>query len=263
MNKACYPRKSLGQNFLTDPNIIRKIIRYIDPCPQDHIVEIGPGQGALTNLLIGECSQLTLIEVDPRMAEMMENRYDMHPGLKVIRGDILKVDWNSFLPADKIVGNLPYNISSQILFTLYKHASKAGKAVFMVQKEFARRLIATPSTKDYGIMTVLTRLYGEAKILFHIPPTVFFPRPKVDSTLVAIQLLPESNRDIEDREFFHYLVRTAFNQRRKTLRNSLKKVIGERDVPEIDTGLRAEALSFQDFKTLYHALKQGREGDSS
>lgn len=251
-----HPRKSLGQNFLQDPNIIRKIINAINPHPDETIVEIGPGRGALTSHLSGKCRKLILVEVDNNLACELREKYKNRDDVAVFQADVLKTDWQVFLPADKVVGNLPYNISSQILFTLYSHASGVREGIFMVQKEFARRLTAQPSTKDYGIMTVLTQLYGHADILFHIPPTVFFPRPKVDSSLVRIKLDPGVNQDIDDKDFFHRIVRTAFNQRRKTLRNSLKKMTGDGDIPGIDLRLRAEALPFEEYKRLYHILKQ-------
>lgn len=255
-DKKLYPKKSLGQNFLQDPNIIRKIVDTVQPLPDETIVEIGPGRGAITSYLAGKCRELILIEFDQNLADTLQKEYETDRHVRIIRDDILKTDWKEFLPADKIVGNLPYNISSQILFTLYKHAMDVGEAVFMVQKEFARRLVAEPSTKDYGIMTILTRLYGQAEILFHIPPTVFFPRPKVDSSLVRIRLDSDNNQDIDDKAFFHQLVRTAFNQRRKTLRNSLKKITGDQSIPCMDLSLRADALTFEDFKRLYHILKR-------
>ncbi|HAE87093.1 TPA: hypothetical protein DCG86_03615 [Candidatus Marinimicrobia bacterium] len=254
-DKTPHPKKSLGQNFLQDPNIIRKIVKAIQPRSDETIVEIGPGRGAITSYLAGKCRDLILIEFDQDLADALKEEYEADRHVRIIRDDILKTDWKDFLPADKVVGNLPYNISSQILFTLYSHAPEVGEAVFMVQKEFARRLVAEPSTKDYGIMTILTRLYGKAEILFHIPPTVFFPRPKVDSTLVKIRLDPDKNRDIDDKAFFHQLVRTAFNQRRKTLRNSLKKITEDQPMLSVDLSLRAEALTFEDFKRLYHILK--------
>ncbi|MGC9513172.1 MAG: 16S rRNA (adenine(1518)-N(6)/adenine(1519)-N(6))-dimethyltransferase RsmA [Fidelibacterota bacterium] len=255
-DKTPYPKKSLGQNFLQDPNIIRKIVDAVQPRPDDIIVEIGPGRGAITSYLAGKCRELILIEFDQDLANTLQKEYETDRHVRIIRDDILKTDWKEFLPADKVVGNLPYNISSQILFALYSHAPDVGEAVFMVQKEFARRLVAEPSTKDYGIMTILTRLYGKAEILFHIPPTVFFPRPKVDSTLVKIRLDSGNNQDIDDKAYFHQLVRTAFNQRRKTLRNSLKKIAEDRSIPSVDLSLRAEALTFEDFKRLYHILKE-------
>lgn len=256
MNNTFYPKKSLGQNFLCDPNIIRKIVGVIAPQQGNTIVEIGPGNGALTDYLVGKCKELILIEKDEQLVQNLQVKYGSYEQVSIFHGDILTMEWQPFLPADKIVGNLPYNISSQILFAVYHHASHLREAIFMVQKEVALRLVAKPSTKEYGIMTVLTPLYGKAEILFHIPPTVFFPRPKVNSSLIKIYLTPDIHKDIEDKEFFHHLVRTAFNQRRKTLRNSLKTLIGTQQISDIDLGLRAEALSFEDFKRLYHHLKE-------
>lgn len=249
------PRKSLGQNFLQDPNIIRKIITHINPVKDERIVEIGPGTGALTHSLANQCKRLTLIELDEKLFDLLQEEYAQTGNVVVIHADVLKTDWNEFLPACKFVGNLPYNISSQILFKLYSHAKDVNEAVFMVQKEFARRLVAETSTKDYGIMTVLTRLYGDAEILFHIPPTVFFPKPRVTSSLVRIHLRPDRYENIDDKIFFHQIVRTAFNKRRKTLRNSLKDLIKGRDVLGFDLSRRAEELPFSDYQQLYNILK--------
>lgn len=248
-------RKSLGQNFLHDPNIIRKIIAYINPESDDLIVEIGPGTGALTRHLAGQCSKLFLIELDDYLFAALQKDYSHAKNVFFIHADVLKADWNEFLPVNKCVGNLPYNISSQILFKLYSHAKDVNEAVFMVQKEFACRLVAQTSTKDYGIMTVLTHLYGNAEILFHIPPTVFFPKPRVTSSLIRIRLYPGRYSDIVDKSFFHQIVRTAFNQRRKTLRNSLKDLIINKDISGFNLSRRAEELPFSDFQELYHILK--------
>lgn len=249
-----FAKRSLGQNFLTDDNMIRKIIRAIHPVTGEKIIEIGPGRGALTTYLAESGCELTAIETDHVLAALLTESFAGNKQVNIHDADALKSSWQSILPAEKIVGNLPYNIASQLIIKSFAHYAGIREAVFMVQKEFAERLTAYPGSKAYGIISVYAALYSETSILFHIPPTVFKPVPHVDSSLIHILFKKElALRDIE-LETFHQLVRTAFNQRRKTLRNSLKIYY----VPELETQfpwhLRADAISPELYIDLYKLL---------
>jgi len=221
------PKKSLGQNFLIDRNISARIVREFAPQPGDTVVEIGPGEGALTGLLAGSGCRLAAIEVDPRAAERIRRDYGTR--IEVIEDDFLRVDLRELagrLRAERIrvIGNIPYYITSPILFHLFDQREMIGDAMVMMQREVADRLVAVPRTKDYGILSVVTRTFAEPKRLFDVGSRCFFPPPKVTSAVVRLAF-----RDLEGIagiELQHRrIVRTAFNQRRKTLRNSLAQLL--------------------------------------
>ncbi|NNE71925.1 MAG: ribosomal RNA small subunit methyltransferase A [Rhodothermales bacterium] len=244
------PRKRLGQNFLRDPNIIRKIVGSVED--DVSIVEIGPGTGALTGLLLEKDASLTAIEVDERAVQLLKDHY---PSLDVRHQDVLDVDWAA-LAAERgralhVVGNLPYYITTPILFGLLDAPrGTIARFVVMMQREVARRIVAVPRTKAYGILSVVLQKLSRPKLLFDVSPNVFHPRPDVTSSVVSFDLdVPEL--PVED-AFFRRVVRTAFNQRRKTLRNSLSSM--GLTVPEDYAGLRAEALTPDDFVTLSRYL---------
>ncbi len=251
-----FAKRSLGQNFLIDPNIIRKIATAINAKPGEKILEIGPGRGALTKLLVDSGVELTAIELDSSLAEILRANYSMQKSFHLIEGDALKLSWNKLLPLSKIVGNLPYNIASQLVLKLFENHRQVKRAVFMVQKEFAQRLFAEAGSKTYGIMSIYRQLYSGGKVLFFISPEVFRPRPKVDSAL--IELIPYENLLLPDEErlLFHSLVRVAFNQRRKTLRVSLKRWYSSQLAEKFAWGKRPESLSLDDFIRLFEILKE-------
>lgn len=217
------PKKSLGQNFLTDPNVARKIVGALRAGPEAPVVEIGPGQGALTGLLHARYPKLTAFEVDARAVALLRERF---PGLDVRHADVLTVDWNA--PAEEkggplhVIGNLPYHITSPILFGLLDAHPCVREAILMMQLEVAQRLVALPRTKAYGILSVAVQLYAKPELLFRVSKNVFFPKPDVTSAVVRLDFSQarEAAPDV-DPAFLRQVVRTAFNQRRKTLRNSL------------------------------------------
>lgn len=232
------PKQSLGQNYLKDPNTVAKIIRafHTDATTVfdsvDHIVELGPGAGALTDKLVETYGTdvLECIEIDPRSVQILQ---DKHPGLEVHHADVLQVDYPSMATTKPlvVVGNLPYYITSQILFALAdaSHEGAVQSATVTMQWEVAQRMVAGVSTKDYGILSVVFQLYADVKCHFKIPPTVFYPKPKVDSALVGLQfygpdVLRERLRGVRPTDL-RQVVTTAFRQRRKTVRNSLKKLV--------------------------------------
>ncbi len=249
MNKVL-PLKRFGQNYLKDQNIVRKIISEIDPKENDLIIEIGPGQGAITNLLLESKANLTAVEIDKRVIEDLQNQYT---NLNLIQSDFLKLDLNKFInsPQQKlrIVGNIPYNITSPILFKLFENNLIIQDAVFMVQYEVAKRMTAQMGSKDYGILSTLLEYFGNTKLAFKVSPNVFYPKPNVDSAVVHIYF--NYKRDNSNfNNMFKSIVKSSFGNRRKTLKNSLSNGIFA-DVNfsgcGIDLSLRAEQLKVDDF----------------
>ena len=252
------PIKRLGQNFLRDPNTARNIVKGLRAGIDDPVVEIGPGTGALTGLLHDAFRRVTAVEIDERAAALMRETY---PLVNVLEQDVLTIDWAAM--ADQaggplhVIGNLPYYITSPILFGLLD-ASYGGhlrEAVIMMQYEVAERLVAVPRTKEYGILSVAVQHAAAAEILFPVSRNVFHPKPDVRSAVVRLTF-PESPLGAFDVHQFRNVVRTAFNQRRKTLRNALKRVtepLGTA-VPDDMAGARAEELTPDDFVELTRYL---------
>ena len=248
------PRKSLGQHFLVDPNIQRKIVASLSAGPEDPVVEIGPGVGALTGLLKEAFPTFCAIEVDDRAVAHLA---EILPGVDVREMDVLKADWPGLYAEFGrplfVIGNLPYNITSPILFDLLAAHQGMQEAVLMMQLEVAARLAAKPRTKQYGILSVMVQLFAEARLLFKVSPNVFRPRPDVDSAVIKLEFKPDLPAFLlEHTEDVRLVVRSAFNMRRKTLRNSLKRVSEQfgRPVPENWSKARAEELSPEEFLDL-------------
>lgn len=218
-------KKSLGQHFLSDNNIIAKILNSVQAESSDRIIEIGPGTGALTKWLVQKYKDVHVIEVDERAVTVLQQEF---PGLSIHNKDVLKVDWKELIANEGrtyVIGNLPYYITSPILFSLFESRKYFAEAIVMMQKEVAQRLVASPSTKDYGILSVQTQLMSTPELLFDVSPNSFSPPPKVMSSVVRLtfdkQALACSDKALKS------VVRTAFNQRRKKLSNSLKPVMGD------------------------------------
>lgn len=255
------PKKRLGQHFLTDKNIARKIVDGLTAGPEDVVVEIGPGTGALTSLLVDRYPRFSVIEVDERAADLLHETY---PDLDIHLGDVLSFDWRQHAESSHgslcVIGNLPYNITSQILFSLYDAAESIREAVVMMQYEVAQRLVAVPSTKAYGILSVSTQLLCEPKVLFPVSRNVFYPKPDVRSAVVRLDFdrrtVPMSEYDAQ---WTRQVVRRAFNQRRKTLRNSLKQITEKAStaIPAHFADKRAEELTPNDFVELAGYLHAG------
>lgn len=239
-------RKRFGQNFLQDPQLIGRIVSAIDVKPADRILEIGPGRGALTRPLEAVATDLTVVEIDRDLASQLRLLY---PNLNVIEMDILKQDISALGDNLRVVGNLPYNISTPILFRLFEHLSQIVDMHFMLQLEVVERMIAAPNTKVYGRLSVMTQYYCDAQLLFTVPPEAFIPRPKVNSAIV--QLTPKISRQrAMDEALFSDLVTQAFSMRRKTLRNALKQYIPDTanfETLGIDPSRRPETLKLEEF----------------
>ncbi len=255
------PRKRFGQNFLTDAQIINQIIHCIGLTKDQHWVEIGPGQGALTQHLLSHVQALDVVELDRDLVALLRRKFQNCPNLHIHSGDALKFDFNR-LCTDKqalhIIGNLPYNISTPLLFHLLEYADIISDMYFMLQKEVVDRLCAHPGNKSYGRLSVMMQYFCAAEALFDVPPESFYPVPKVTSAI--IRLTPYTRRPLQADDFkdLHTIVTQAFSQRRKTLRNSLKTLLSPNEISalDIDPGLRAESVSLQEFIQLSNFFSQ-------
>jgi 16S rRNA (adenine1518-N6/adenine1519-N6)-dimethyltransferase len=246
------PKKRFGQNFLQDENILNKIVREINPQLDDLIIEIGPGYGALTQKILSSTENLISVEIDDELASSLKERF---PDLHLINEDFLETDLSN-LPKDgkklRVVGNIPYNITSPILFKLIENNKLIRDAVFMVQLEVAKRMTANRGTKDYGILAVVLKYFTETKLCFKISPNVFYPKPRVFSALVHIHF-KEMKQPEEEQKLLIAIVKAAFGNRRKILKNSFSNsIFHEIDFSNsgIDLSLRAEKLSVDDFTIL-------------
>ena len=252
-------RKRFGQNFLHDQHIIDRIIREIAPTSDDHLLEIGPGQGALTKQLARSGARLDCIELDRDLAEHLRHQYRDYSNVHIHQHDILKFDINELIDDEKpirIIGNLPYNISTPVLFHLLKYYERIKDMSFMLQLEVVERMSAAVGDKSYGRLSLMLQYFCAAEKLFNVPPQAFNPQPKVNSAIV--RLTPHSTLPIpaQNVDKLKLVVRTAFNQRRKTLRNSLKTLISDELLGElaIDTTLRPENLSLSDYVKISDAI---------
>ena len=254
-------RKRFGQNFLVSPGVIRKIVDAVAPRAADTVVEIGPGLGALTDPLLAQLEHLHVVEIDRDLIIRLRERFGPER-LTIHEGDALKFDFGALKGAGplKIVGNLPYNISSPLLFHLADYGDRVAEMHFMLQKEVVDRMVAAPGTGDYGRLSVMLQVRFYMERLFIVPPGSFNPAPKVDSAVVRMIPLPTPKVDadgtLSDPELFAKLVATAFSQRRKMLRNTLKDFGGEALLEEqcLLPTARAEELAVKDFIRLANAL---------
>ena len=250
MASAHKARKRFGQNFLTDQNIIQKIIRSIHPQSADNLVEIGPGQGALTAPLLSSCQTLTAIEIDRDLIQILLQKFQQ-TALNVVEADALSYDFAQLITSPnqlRIVGNLPYNISTPLLFHLLKFVSGIKDMHFVLQKEVIERICAQPNNKAYGRLSVMIQCYCEVENCFLVLPEAFNPKPKVTSAI--IRLKPKNfKHSIEQQNFFSNIVKLSFSQRRKTLKNNLKTNFATQiaGIDDIDFSLRPEQLSVADY----------------
>lgn len=244
------PLKRFGQNFLQDQNILKKIVDEINPKEDELIIEIGPGQGALTEKLLERKPNLIAVEIDRRVIDDLTNQF---PALILVQSDFLEIELNKFITDTnnkiRVIGNIPYNITSPILFKLFDSNTLIQDAIFMVQYEVAKRMTAKMGSKDYGILSVLINYFGEAKLSFKVSPNVFYPKPKVHSAIIHIYFDPSRvNKGINS--LFKSIVKASFGNRRKTLRNSLSNSIFTNidfSKCSVDLSLRAEQLDIKNF----------------
>lgn len=258
-------RKRFGQNFLHDQAVIQRIIDTIGPQADQHLVEIGPGQGALTEPLLQSGARLDCIELDRDLASHLTQYYKNHEQVTIHQQDILKFDLSTLItdayttaPSLRIIGNLPYNISTPVMFHLLKNHQHIIDMTFMLQQEVVQRLAAQPGEKSYGRLGLMAQYFCRVEHQFNVPSAAFTPKPKVSSAIVRLiphQEFPLTARNVTD---LQTVIRTAFNQRRKTLKNSLKAIISEENLQnlDIDFSQRPENLKLQDYVVLSDALSE-------
>ena len=265
------PLKRYGQHFLSDGTVIEKIVQIVSPGAEDLLLEVGPGRGALTKRLVETAGPIAAVEIDEQLSTLLQERFDANE-VRLLKADILQVDFRRILnEAGKkllyVVGNLPYNITAPLLFKLLENAELINRSLLMVQREVAERLVATPGSKSYGVLSVLLGIHADLNIRIRVKPRAFKPIPKVDSAVVEIDFFRTPQYEIHDISGLHQLVRACFGQRRKMLRNSLLTMSSSN--PEISleeivapTGIelsrRPETLALEEFAELSNAFSAAR-----
>ncbi|MBN7797794.1 16S rRNA (adenine(1518)-N(6)/adenine(1519)-N(6))-dimethyltransferase RsmA [Parahaliea mediterranea] len=252
------PRKRFGQNFLRDEGVISRIADAIHPQKGEHLVEIGPGQGALTEALVTSGCRLDVVELDRDLVTGLLAAFSIHPGFKLHSADALKFDFATLADDGaplRIVGNLPYNISTPLIFHLLGFAPLIQDMHFMLQREVVQRLAAEPGNKAWGRLGIMTQYHCEVEQLFDVPPEAFYPPPKVQSAIVRLAPRRERPWPDCDESRLKQVVQAAFAQRRKTLRNNLKGVIDDAGLEALglDPGCRSETLALADFINIANA----------
>jgi 16S rRNA (adenine1518-N6/adenine1519-N6)-dimethyltransferase len=261
------PIKALGQNFIQDKNICNKIVDLLGEIKNKNLIEIGPGMGALTGILLAREANVIAFDVDNRAVELLNNIFCKECNsnqLKMLLSDIRDINLKDYTEEHiSIIGNIPYNITNDIVFWLFENSEIINKVVLTIQREVAERYVAKPRTKEYGITTLAMQLYADAKIAFHIPASAFFPKPKVTSSVIVIDFSNENKYSNVDKKEIMKLIKAAFSQRRKVLANSLKTYLNARniDIQKINDTLleinlnflkmRAEELNIDDYILLY------------
>ena len=262
------PKKRLAQHFVVDPNVLRKIVDCAGLAPEDIIVEIGAGLGALTTPLAARVQKVYALEVDQRLANVLRDQFPGSGQVEIIPEDALRYDFRALFQKwrrkMKVVANLPYEISSPMIFRLFEERHCFSLFVLMLQMEVARRIVARPGTKEYGPLSLWSQLYSRPRVLFAVSPKVFHPRPKVESAVVKFEILQEPAVEVGDERTLQRVIRSVFAYRRKTLTNAIRlgefshlsaeKIQQALQSAGIDPALRGETLSLEQFRDLSQAL---------
>ena len=263
------PKKSLGQNFLTDPHYLRRIVDAATVGPGDQVIEIGPGLGHLTRELAARAGRLLVIELDDRLIPRLREEFSQRRSIEIVHADALEYDYGSLTGAWKVVANLPYYISTPLIQRLIGHRDRISSMTLMLQKEVAERIAAEPGGKEYGFLSVLVQYWMLPRLEFIVPAGAFTPRPKVDSAVLTLTTRERPERPVMDEALFLRVIKAAFSQRRKTLRNALGQLGYPRAVLDaaqtatgVDLGRRAETLTTVEFAALSDFLA-GSAGGSS
>ena len=257
MDHTIRAKKSLGQNFLRDPNYLKKIVDAARVGPEDQVLEIGPGLGHLTRVLASRARKVLALELDERLIPLLRKEFSMLLNVEIVQADAIDYPYEALPDRWKVVANLPYNISTPIIQKLVACRDKFTTLTLMLQQEVAERVASLPGGKEYGYLSVLVQLYAEPRIEFMVPPSAFSPKPEVNSAVIILTIRDRPAVAVSDEIFFVRVVKAAFSQRRKTLRNALKQL----NVPAekmamvliktgIDLSRRAETLTVKEFGLL-------------
>lgn len=260
-------RKRFGQNFLQDQHVIDDIVSAIDPQPGEHLVEIGPGQAALTIPLLESCDQLDVIELDRDLVPLLEAKLAAFPHLTIHQADALTYDYSSLVKQGeklRIIGNLPYNITTPLLFHLLSQASCVEDMCFMLQREVVERICAQPGSKIYGRLSIMVQYQCEAMQLFIVPPEAFNPKPKVESAIIYLRPLTKFIGGDIPIDALNTVVTKAFSQRRKTISNTLKNIVSQSvlEAENIDLKQRAETISVEQYVAITRAWLADKENNN-
>jgi len=264
---ALLPRKRFSQNFLTDKNVAIRIVECLNLMEDDTVIEIGPGLGLLTEGLLSSGARVIAIEIDRDLTGRLRERFCDCNNLEIISADALKISYKEFAAHRKeklkVVSNLPYNISTPIIFKLLEEREFFSMFLFMLQREVAQRIVSPPDTKEYGVLSVMVQLLADVKIEFDVPPSCFYPVPKVYSSVVRFNILGKPRVEADDIDFFKKVVKASFGQRRKTLLNALKsfnikstQLVELLNIINIDIKRRGETLTLEEFGILSRELKK-------
>lgn len=261
--------KSLGQNFLTDDNVLKDIVYGAEVSKEDYVIEIGPGVGTLTKELLKEAKKVTSIELDDRLIPILQEELKEYDNFELIHKDALKVNYNELIGDEKsvkVVANLPYYVTTPIIVNLLNGDYNFKSLTIMIQKEVAERINAEHSTKEYGAFSLLVQYYCNTKIIRRVPPSCFIPSPKVDSIVIRLDKLDKPPVDVEDEKLFFNIIRQAFNMRRKTLWNGMKNLGMDKEKLQrafekagIDPNRRGETLTIQEFATLSNNILEEKK----
>ncbi len=251
------PNKRLGQNFLINEEVLNKIAEDVNK--DDIVIEIGPGLGTLTKILLEKAKKVFVIELDQNMCEILKSRFIAYNNIEIINEDILKVDINKIVPNAKVVANLPYYITSSIIMKLLKTDIK--DITILIQKEVAERICANPGESEAGAITYFVKYYADSMIIGNAKMEDFIPSPKVESSIVKLTKLAKPRVEVKDENFFFEIIRTNFTKRRKNILNSLSSIIDKENLKlaleklKIDTNIRGEELTLEQFAKLSNEIK--------
>ncbi len=258
------PKKQLGQHFLINPDVLSIIVDAGEVTSTDVVIEIGAGLGCLTDALADRAKSVIAVEIDPLLSTELESQFSTDADVQIVHADILKLELSSLFPPDthpKVIANLPYGITSPILWKLLEHADQLNICVLMMQREIAERIVATPGGKDYGALTIGISYYADTTLIEKLSPDNFFPAPKVDSALLKLTMRDKPKVEVNDEDHFFRVVREAFRERRKMLKNSLRRFASAERLSAAFTELdiapqrRAETLDISEFAALANLLQ--------